>query len=587
MFWSEEGKMDIKQNTFQSANPILAKLQTGQKPDVFSQLLIRTMDDDKRALSSGERPATTAAPIAVAPAMEKPLPVPPPPTPKPAVAPIQTSPAQKLSAAATQAIYTPKPTPVTGATSQTPPPTPRPIIPPTPTQIKPPVPQKIDTTTPPKPAFDARELSAKIIFEDEPAKAKPNLMQKLIDEKATREQREKEEKERKRQELAKLAQTQALSKTQAQAYQQQLKNNFARAQNEFTNGNYQQAISLLEDVIRDKQTGWWLRRKAEKLNKKAQKQLVKTGSISVKPAAPAALPVIKEKEIRPAPSPAIPAKLPATPAPPRPPMTPQSIIAAPIAAQPPKTTPPASSNRLKFVLAGIVLLAVIGAAGIWVYYSQLPGATPPASPSLSQSLLPSAPVITESPSLFQVDDRMEMAITAATSSLASLTSLQNLTAGNFVKIVPKTADQQDMTLNDLVKAFNLTESREIEEQLENAKYTLFVYSQATQTSSPFSGGFTDGRVGIVIEIDELTADAETILKQAESDMLRYMADLLLGPNFELPKETSFMDNDYQGVQIRYFNLTGPELSLDWAIKGNQIIFATSKESMFAVIDRLQ
>lgn len=119
-------------------------------------------------------------------------------------------------------------------------------------------------------------------------------------------------------------------------------------------------------------------------------------------------------------------------------------------------------------------------------------------------------------------------------------------------------------------------------------FSLFVYTQAPLSASPFSGSQNEGRLGLIAKFKDSADLAGAIkdLKNFEPSLLKSAGALFLGKNINLSAADSFSDNDYLGIAIRYVNLAGPELSFDYAIVEKMLLIATSKESMYAAINRI-
>jgi len=107
-------------------------------------------------------------------------------------------------------------------------------------------------------------------------------------------------------------------------------------------------------------------------------------------------------------------------------------------------------------------------------------------------------------------------------------------------------------------------------------YTLFSYSQETGR-----------RLGLVIKINQENVNLSEALKAWESSIRNDLTPLFLQDEIPSPATEEFQDNFYKGVGIRYINFPTPELSIDYAVIGGKLIIATSKESAYAVIDRLK
>lgn len=291
---------------------------------------------------------------------------------------------------------------------------------------------------------------------------------------------------------------------------------------------------------------------------------------------PAAPPAVGIPSFRPV-APPIPAVPPAG-GPPRPPIVPTSSLAGGLPAEIPAEE--GGRERIMFLAKRIALfggLAVIvgGILGIVIYYL-----VPPAAP-----LAPKTPA-----ALFSVDDIkiIDLGQEPEKVLMEEIRALGAEPLGSeksFTQILFKIATQKCFTL----KRNCVVESRYLEPEeiydilgaavppylsgLDNNDFTLFVYNQE---GSP--------RFGAVI----LASDAEAAFADisAEESGLAGYWELLTGAAFPSPE--GYKDSVYQNINIRYLNLPDPYLAVDYASypARDYLLFATSRESIFALVDKL-
>ena len=65
-----------------------------------------------------------------------------------------------------------------------------------------------------------------------------------------------------------------------------------------------------------------------------------------------------------------------------------------------------------------------------------------------------------------------------------------------------------------------------------------------------------------------------------------LKELFLIENLSDAATEEFQDKIHNDVYIRYMNFPTPDLSLDYALINGNLVIATSRESMFAIIDKL-
>lgn len=237
-------------------------------------------------------------------------------------------------------------------------------------------------------------------------------------------------------------------------------------------------------------------------------------------------------------------------------------------------------ERIIFLAKRIALfggLAVIigGIAGIVIYYL-----VPPAAP-----LAPKTPA-----ALFSVDDIkiIDLGQEPEKVLMEEIRALGAEPLGSeksFTQILFKIETEKCVTL----KRNCVIESRYLEPEeiydilgsavppylsgLANNDFTLFVYNQE---GSP--------RFGAVI----LSSDSEAAFADisAEESGLAGYWELLTGA--AIPSPEGYKDSVYQNINIRYLNLPDPYLAVDYAAypARNYLLFATSRESIFALVDKL-
>ena len=76
------------------------------------------------------------------------------------------------------------------------------------------------------------------------------------------------------------------------------------------------------------------------------------------------------------------------------------------------------------------------------------------------------------------------------------------------------------------------------------------------------------------------------IKIKENSILQELDSLFLNNQIDIALNKEFQDNIYQGISIRYVNLPTSDISLDYAVVNNLLVVATSKQSMYAAIDKI-
>jgi len=258
----------------------------------------------------------------------------------------------------------------------------------------------------------------------------------------------------------------------------------------------------------------------------------------------------------------------------------------------------------KILLFGFGSLAVLAfvIGGLW-YFLKQPGniAQISQSPSPKPSLAAPAPAIMPI-SLFKTDSlkifelKLNQEKNNFQEAIASLDQTEE-PAGNLIYILFKDAGGNWPSLDKLASStgidiFDLpTQSgaSTIREQVNMNSFSFFAYSQGQDGSgnSPFNDSSANlSRSGLAIKINPSSADQlAKSLKNLEQLMLPGLKILIPATN-NMPANPIFSTNIYKNVTIRYVNLPAPDLSFDYAILNDKLIFATSKVSMYAIIDRI-
>lgn len=295
----------------------------------------------------------------------------------------------------------------------------------------------------------------------------------------------------------------------------------------------------------------------------------------------------------------------------------------------PKEKPPTSPvstktvNKKLYLLIGIVIAAVLilGLGGWFLWRALGPAPTGTPTPSLAQtpSLTPSfSPtptplVLPQPPFTMEKQQMINLTQTQATPISEALQSLtESAAGGTFTRVAFKTTPENEterlLTFNEFASFFNLTtfgpaasisssatstsssSTAYLRDSFDQNQYFPFIYYQTQDGSSPFSAGMYPARFGLIATLKDgvKVADVNKILKNLEPTMPEELKDLILftSSSTEIPESPKFTGNTYKDIGIRYVNFPYSTLTLDYAITNNYFVLTTSKEAMYAVIDRL-
>ncbi|KKS92096.1 MAG: hypothetical protein UV67_C0010G0001, partial [Parcubacteria group bacterium GW2011_GWC1_43_12] len=256
-----------------------------------------------------------------------------------------------------------------------------------------------------------------------------------------------------------------------------------------------------------------------------------------------------------------------------------------------------SSSGFKLALAiGLILIALTLAAGGW-YWWQKQGEGPTAqntpTPAPFQTSTPT-PVPQPNP-LFLMDGT-EISILDYPATDASREQAINIltnTSRNqgFSHVIFKNNENSFLTLKEITDYFNITFFNAIGTSTDidfvnPEQFSFFIYSQQSSSSTPFA---PHNRAGAAIAVKYPFQDGSQLMqaiKIKENSILQELDSLFLNNQIDIALNKEFQDNIYQGISIRYVNLPTSDISLDYAVVNNLLVVATSKQSMYAAIDKI-
>ena len=264
-------------------------------------------------------------------------------------------------------------------------------------------------------------------------------------------------------------------------------------------------------------------------------------------------------------------------------------------------TPKVPSKSVFGIIIIVVILVIGGLGGFFYWWNYLKTTTPPLELThyecqdnqciitegqgdnqcqINQDCQPAKPVILVPDSLIpdsfiNETKTIELVVDQENLLLDQLKTLisQEQASSTLNHILVRITDQKYLSLNDLILALNISIPEAITTSTSD-DYTLFSYNQSV-----------GNRLGLVIKMGR----SETLVQDLsnwETTIKDNLKQLFLTKESPSAAEEKFQDNVYKDIQIRYMNFPTPNLSIDYAlIKGNLVI-ATSRESMFAIIDAL-
>lgn len=262
----------------------------------------------------------------------------------------------------------------------------------------------------------------------------------------------------------------------------------------------------------------------------------------------------------------------------------------------------------KIAIVGLAFVAVLALiiSGLYFIFKKPPAVQ--TSPTPTATLAPATPTPSLAPSaLFKTDSQKIFELKAGQEKANLQEILMQLAkteepAESLIQLLFKNSQGNYLSLTEVaslaeIDLFDLptqAATGPLRSQLSMASSSFFIYSQPSASSSPFVAQTNSGRLGLIIALKEpattsATSSEETAKSLKDLEQLILPSLKILLPNEvrnNLPDKSVWQNNAYKNVAIRYVNLPEPSLSFDYAILNDKLIFATSKESMYAIIDRL-
>lgn len=276
-----------------------------------------------------------------------------------------------------------------------------------------------------------------------------------------------------------------------------------------------------------------------------------------------------------------PMTIPTPPLPPTPALTPISTTSTP----PPShladipdfllEDAPPKGGKMKSFLLGFIVVLIVGSLGFggWWYYITSTGKT-----QVTPTPTPSPVTAPSDASLISVDKSIKLEVEANEDSKTFFSKLslsindarKDSTLKSIVRVIPAT-QKKILTLDELSSITGI----EIPSLVNHETFTLVAY---IQNENPAWG----------LILKTASDEAKTKMMEKESNLPEIARDLYMNyANDSLPKGQSekFLDNNFEGVNIRYMNFDIPERALDYGFSDDLLLFASSREAMFALIER--
>lgn len=264
--------------------------------------------------------------------------------------------------------------------------------------------------------------------------------------------------------------------------------------------------------------------------------------------------------------------------------TPPKTISPPVALPIEKPTIPAPIKKKiiwpRLAITAAILI-IISTAIYWINSQKKP-----------EPIAPIIPIIEVKPPtpLFAVDIKETIDFTGKINKTNLITALSNIiekeqTTATFKQIIIQesiSGKTNYFSVNNLLSLLNFS-------GISADNFMFFAYSQENLPKNPFEAGLGSNRIGLIIQCSD-SIILKNLLDNWRDNLITNLAPLLLPQQLTLLSgaidDKNFIETAYKGVTINYLNLPNKYFSIDYAVVGNQLIFATSQESMEAVINKL-
>jgi len=241
------------------------------------------------------------------------------------------------------------------------------------------------------------------------------------------------------------------------------------------------------------------------------------------------------------------------------------------------------SNIKKLITISFIIFTVIILGVLTFYYIV---------PMFKKSTITPTPVISETPTPI-VKSILNLAtaedillINNTTEELFNVLSAlvaEPLTEKSMeeLKINSASLNGKKLDLINIFETLNINYPQELFFIMNSNYYEMFLYSAKNNVD-----------LGFIMEIQNKDANSlKDLLSNWENTMIDSFKPFYFG-RAKNPDSFIFKNSNYKGINIRYINLNTPETAIDYAIYTDLIknktywLFSTSKDSMFAAIDRL-
>lgn len=274
-------------------------------------------------------------------------------------------------------------------------------------------------------------------------------------------------------------------------------------------------------------------------------------------------------------------------------ITPPSGIKPPPSAAP--VGPPGKKSSLGIII-GAVIVAIVAYGAVWFFFLREAEPAPSPTPIPTETPTPT-PVVSSLEDIFGFTDPISIASDDfnphATLDQAISSELVDLNEVRPFVIVDENGLPYDFA--SLLELFGVSVPLELIDVLDIDDFIFVVYGQTEEFDDEGNLVFTSGsvakfkRIGFVVKITD-NVTAKSALTDWEDEMSTALAELLQLEG-KTPGSSTFADNVYNGVSVRYINFPNPDLSIDYTISSsfignNYLVLTNSREEIYSIVDNL-
>ena len=173
------------------------------------------------------------------------------------------------------------------------------------------------------------------------------------------------------------------------------------------------------------------------------------------------------------------------------------------------------------------------------------------------------------------EDSFRRIVVMLHNSLSSLSLAQIFSTLKQIAL-GKAGQYRELISDELIDSWGLSMPGDVYRDIAKG-YNLFFYGQ------PGDGG----RIVVIFKVNNVDQTSQD-LNNWEQTMMYDLEEFFLGVKHGDPFTDVFVDNYHKNIHIRYLNLPRPDITLDYALLPQEkyLIFTTSRESMWAAIDKI-